>query len=297
MRREPVNAIAPGRSAEPVNLDFGFCNALLSGLPASRRRPTAALAGRAALLLRIDRRGSCDRDAGDPSNEPFDFTATRWSHLDAATLQSAETLAAEALELFERESGPLHPDVANVLNCLASCTSGRGIPRGRSVRRRAVDIVRASGPGRRARYRSTLRPIARGARQHRANLDATTRPSLSSRGHAVCRESLGDEDEDLVSSSTRLRALQIQRPLRRGGGAVRTRAGDRGADSGPDDAWLATLLHNVGGLEHARGEYAPGRASGAAIRGAPRTGAGPRPPGVAADVAALAAHHRRAGTS
>ena len=30
-----------------------------------------------------------------------------------------DSLAAQALELFERESGPLHPDVANVLNCLA----------------------------------------------------------------------------------------------------------------------------------------------------------------------------------
>ena len=40
--------------------------------------------------------------------------------LEAGAVSRARTLAAESLSLFEADSGPTHPDVANVLNCLST---------------------------------------------------------------------------------------------------------------------------------------------------------------------------------
>jgi tetratricopeptide (TPR) repeat protein len=63
--------------------------------------------------------------------------------LEDVQLQRALDLAGEALEIFERESGPLHPDVANVLNCLARIHEQLAdYPAAESASRRAVAIMR-----------------------------------------------------------------------------------------------------------------------------------------------------------
>src|SRR6185295_15677614 len=63
--------------------------------------------------------------------------------VEEGRLDSARSLAAEALELFERESGPLHPDVANVLNCLAIVhTHQADYRQAEACGRRSVEIMR-----------------------------------------------------------------------------------------------------------------------------------------------------------
>ena len=63
--------------------------------------------------------------------------------LERGELDAARDLASEALELFERESGPDHPDVANVLNCLARIhDAGAEYDAAEACSRRAVEIMR-----------------------------------------------------------------------------------------------------------------------------------------------------------
>ena len=63
--------------------------------------------------------------------------------LDDGELDRASRCAAEALELFERESGRSHPDVANVLNCLARVEERRARYReADECAGRAVEIMR-----------------------------------------------------------------------------------------------------------------------------------------------------------
>src|SRR5262245_7781939 len=59
-------------------------------------------------------------------------------------LLDARSLAEEALALFEQESGAFHPDVANVLNCLARVHEQRAeYAAAETCSRRAVAVMRA----------------------------------------------------------------------------------------------------------------------------------------------------------
>src|SRR5688572_21204304 len=56
---------------------------------------------------------------------------------------AAHGCACKALALFERESGPGHPDLANVLNCLATIHAHRAeYEQAETCARRAVEIMR-----------------------------------------------------------------------------------------------------------------------------------------------------------
>ena len=58
-------------------------------------------------------------------------------------LDRAAALAGESLALFEQESGPFHPDVANVLNCLARVHEQRAdYAAAEACGRRSVDVMR-----------------------------------------------------------------------------------------------------------------------------------------------------------
>ena len=212
--------------------------------------------------------------------------------LDRAEFTRAGTLAAEALALFERESGPDHPDVANVLNCLARASEGTAdYARALACARRSVEIS--------SRVRGTLAD---------PDLDRLCVQSLATLGNMerilaryadaeqhlrqalqLARSALGEEDDDVVSALNSLGVLYKytgrfdEAETLYGGAIAVVEAGRR------DEATLATLCHNLGGLEHARGAYA--RAEPPARRAVElrERALGPDHPSVAADVAALAA--------
>src|SRR5829696_7339863 len=66
------------------------------------------------------------------------------AEIDAGRLDCARSLATESLTLFERESGASHPDLANVLNCLAQIAHDRAeYAEAASCSRRALEIMRS----------------------------------------------------------------------------------------------------------------------------------------------------------
>src|SRR5687767_11797155 len=91
-------------------------------------------------------------DHPDPIDEAVRLHAEALAAVDEGRYDAARTLASDALALFERESGPGHPDLANVLNCLSTIhTQDGGYAEAEACARRAVDIMRqvrahAAGP-------------------------------------------------------------------------------------------------------------------------------------------------------
>lgn len=212
--------------------------------------------------------------------------------LDRAEFTRAGTLAAEALALFERESGPDHPDVANVLNCLARAAEGAAdYARALACARRSVEIsscVRGT-PADPDLDRLCVQSLATLGNMERilaryADAEQHLRQALE-----LARSTLGEEDEDVVSALNSLGVL-YKYTGRFDEAAALYSAAIAVVEAGRrDEATLATLCHNLGGLEHARGEYA--RAEPPARRAVElrERALGPDHPSVAADVAALAA--------
>src|SRR4029450_4975001 len=74
-----------------------------------------------------------------------------------------------------------------------------------------------------------------------------------------------------------------------GGDALYSRALQTAERAGAGDESLATLFHNIGGLEHARGQFARGEPAARRSVELRERALGSEHPAVAADVAALAA--------
>src|SRR5687767_11384886 len=63
--------------------------------------------------------------------------------LEDEALDRAAELATESLHVFERESGPSHPDLANVLNCLARVEERRArYKEAEAYARRSAEMMR-----------------------------------------------------------------------------------------------------------------------------------------------------------
>ena len=228
----------------------------------------------------------------DPIDRAVRLHGEALAALEDERLDAALTAAAGALALFERESGPGHPDVANVLNCLARVHERRTDWReAEACSRRSVAIVRR------------VREQAAGA-----DLDRLQVQSLTAHGEALRAlgryaeaeerlrealaggEALGEADEDLVTALNALGVLCKYSGRFDEAAALYARAVRIvEAGAGPDAPELATLLHNLGGLEHARGDYARGEAPARRSVEIRERALGPDHPAVAADLAALAA--------
>lgn len=231
-----------------------------------------------------------------PSEDPVDSAVRQHAEaleaLEKGDFEDARALASNALALLERESGPDHPDVANVLNCLARVDEAcADYAQAHERARRSVEImsrVRGSGddPDLERLYVQSLillgnmeRILARyGEAEHRL------REALK-----IGERALGESDEDVVSVLNSLGVLfkyngrfdEAERVYRRAIAIVEPVAGG--------ETTLATLFHNLGGLEHARGEYARGEAPARRSVELRERALGPDHPAVAADLGALAA--------
>ena len=74
---------------------------------------------------------------------------------------------------------------------------------------------------------------------------------------ALAEASFGERLSRLPKSQTSwARAPQVQRRFRRGRAPLPPRAGDLGERLGSDVPEVATIYHNMGGVEHARGDFA-----------------------------------------
>ena len=212
--------------------------------------------------------------------------------LECGDPQGAAAAALEALELFERESGLEHPDVANVLNCLARIHECAGeFAAAEACSRRAVGIMRH------VRELGSSEDIERLYIQSLGGLGNVLR-TLGSYAEAeqvlreaiACAENaLGGDDEDLVVALNHLAVLFKYTGKFGEAAALYERALQITERLPGHDFLLATLLHNVGGLAHARGSYANGEPAARRSVECRERALGPDHPAVAADLAALAA--------
>ena len=213
--------------------------------------------------------------------------------LQSTQLDRAKSLALEALAIFERESGPGHPDLANVLNCLCDIAMEQADYRSAGAfGQRSLQIMRhvrmqATGPDIDRLHVQTLSALGNSVR---ALGDYSAAERHLREALVVAEGSLGDNDPDVVTALNALGILYKYSGRFDEAGALYQRAVQIAERVSPDDqSLLATLFHNIGGLAHARGDYAAGEAPARRSVELRERAVGRNHPQVAGDLAALAA--------
>ena len=199
-------------------------------------------------------------DVDDPIERAVQLHGDALRAIADGALERAQALATEALAVFEAESGAFHPDVANVLNCLAHVhEQAADYPAAEVSARRSVDIMR------RVREQAGGEDIDRVDVQSLTCLGDVVRiggrydeaePYLRE-AIAMGEASLGGEDADVL---TALNSLAVC--ARTTGASTMRRRSTSARLATRRDALvparrvpgLRRCLHNIGGLEHARGE-------------------------------------------
>jgi len=176
-------------------------------------------------------------------------------------LAGAERLCQEALEIFEKEEGPESPDVANLLYAVGSIQEQRGLydEAGASAAR-AVRIIEPLAPqfdgdDGRIILANALGLQGTALRQQGRYAEA----EVPLKAAAAVAEQIGGT-EALVTALNNLGVLYKFWGRFDEGERVYTRALEALKARGERGEVLATLLHNIGGLNHARGAYAAGEA-------------------------------------
>jgi tetratricopeptide (TPR) repeat protein len=228
----------------------------------------------------------------DPIERAVRLHGDALAALGEGRIHDAAAAATDSLDLFERESGPYHPDVANVLNCLARIHEHRAdYAAAEDCGRRSVDVMR------RVREESPGADIDRLYVQSLTSLGDATRirgkyaeaESCLREAISIAETALGTEDEDCVTALNSLAVVFKYSGRFDEAAGLYDRALRAAELAGAGDDTLATLLHNIGGLEHARGNYAAGEPAARRSVELRERALGPDHPSVAADVAALAA--------
>src|SRR6187551_3086863 len=145
----------------------------------------------------------------DPIDVAVGLHGEALAAIEEGRYDAARVLACESLALFERESGPGHPDLANVLNCLATIHTHRAeYPQAEACARRAVNIMRdvrvqASGADIDRLYVQSLTALGNALRA--LGRYAYAAPVLEEA--VAMAEGLGEDDEDLISALNSLGML------------------------------------------------------------------------------------------
>lgn len=177
---------------------------------------------------------------------------------DEYDLPAAESLCRQALEIFEKEDGPDSPDVANILHALGSILEKKADYAGAATcARRAIAIIEAllgnfDGPEGQLILLHALGLLGVALRQQ--GLYALAEPPLT-RATEIA-SSLPEFPEEVAQAWNNLGILCKYAGWFERGEQAYTRAMALAERLGPGrEMTLATLLHNIGGLEHARERY------------------------------------------
>jgi tetratricopeptide (TPR) repeat protein len=219
---------------------------------------------------------------------------------EATRLPEAERACRKALALYEQAEGRSHPDVANALVELGQILEARDQLRpARTCHQRALTILTPSHARRGAKVDDAdaedpdIARLRIRARVFLAGIDRTLGAyAPADRGYAIAlgeaRRLFGPDDPDVAGILNNLGVLRKYQGRFAEATAFYRRAlpllektGDRGA--------LATLFHNMGGIEHSRGRHAAGEPHARRSVELREAELGPDHVAVAADVAALAA--------
>lgn len=222
----------------------------------------------------------------EPIDEAVDLLTQAWSLRDASQLQKARACCVRAAEIFELRDGPESPDLANTLNLLASihvelgeypdavaaathaasiCAGWDCHFDGDDVARIAMQAWTALGTA----YRFQARYALAEAELKRA-LETSIRQ-------------FGGEHPESRMARNNLGVL-----YKYTGQFDRAETLYRAALQGAEGTELATLYHNLGGLEHARGRFAEGESWARKAWVLRKSLLGPEEPATLADEAALA---------
>jgi len=215
--------------------------------------------------------------------------------LRAATrLPEAEAACRRALALYTKAEGASHPDVANALVELGQILETRDRLRpARRCHARALAILSGFRTPRGEAPDADIARLRLRARVFVAGLDrALGAYAAANRGFSLgllhARRDFGPRDADVAGILNNLGVLRKSQGRYAEARAFYRRAlplvkalGDRGA--------LATLEHNLGGIEHARGRHAAGEPHARASVALREAELGRDHVAVAADLAALAA--------
>jgi tetratricopeptide (TPR) repeat protein len=211
---------------------------------------------------------------------------------EAMRFAEAERHCRIALAGYESSEGPLHPDVANALVELGQILEGRDHLRdARRCHVRALAILtRATARGPLdpdlGRLRVRARVFLGGVERALGAYAAADRLYVTALADA--RQQFGANDPDVAGILNNLGVLRKYQ----GRFAEAIRFYNRALallDPERDQEALATLYHNLGGIEHARGRFAAGEPHARRSVELREAVLGSSHPVVAADVAALAA--------
>lgn len=219
-------------------------------------------------------------------------------------LDSARGLLDRAIALLEAAVGPEHPDVANVLNARGVVAQRQNdVELARRCFRRAWRIVQSSRPcGEPSGVVDADDTIARIGVQALSNLGNLEREAgrwiragrTLKRAVRLARTLLGSDDLDTANAFNNLgmwckftgRFELGRKCYRRALTILRRHCGPGEARRSPD---IASIYHNLGGLEHTAGDFAAGEPFARKSVVIRRRAVGTRHPDYAADVGGLAA--------
>lgn len=225
----------------------------------------------------------------DAPHDPVD-AAVRLHDAAVARQRDGESAAAvapcrRALALLEEASGPAHPDVANVLLTLGELHEDLAdYAEAETCYARAESITRALPLGHDDLVRLRVQSLTHvgGIRRIRGSLEEAEvllRDALE-----VAERHLGDEDPEVAVVCNALGMVCKFAGWFEQGEALYSRA-----LALTDEADAASIFHNLGGLEHARGRYSAGEPYARRAVDLRERALAPDHPVVALDVAALAA--------
>jgi len=206
-------------------------------------------------------------------------------------ITEAGPLAELALEILEQENGPDHPDVANLLLCLAGIREEAGdLSTAERLGRRAAGILETMEDGGPDIPRLRIQGLGVLAGVLRNQGRYGEAGQLFRRALTLSEKDLGADDLQTAALLDGLGMLHKCQGRYDEAEALYRRALDIvDAALGPDDLQAASLYHNLGGLEHARGRAELGEPPARWAVMIRERALGPDHPAVAADKAALAA--------